>query len=164
MKIGVLTSSRADYGVYLPLLRKIQADPAFELELLVFGTHLSEKFGMTVRQIALDGFGVETKVETLPESDLPGDIADSMAKTISGFTQVWNNKKFDLVFALGDRYEMFAAVASTVPFNIPIAHLHGGETTLGAIDNVFRHSISCMSKFHFTATEVYKKGDGDYRF
>ena len=111
---------------------------------------------MTVGQIEKDGFIVDTKVETLPDGDLPGDISDSMAKTISGFTQVWNNKKFDLVFALGDRYEMFAAVASTVPFNIPVAHLHGGETTLGAIDEVFRHSISCMSKIHFTATEIYK--------
>ncbi len=157
MKIGVLTSSRADYGVYLPLLRKIKADPAFELELLVFGTHLSEKFGMTFKQIELDGFEVETKVETLPDGDLPGDISDSMAKTISGFTKIWRNKKLDLVFALGDRYEMFAAVASSVPFNIPVAHLHGGETTLGAIDNVFRHSITCMSKLHFTGAEPYRK-------
>ena len=156
MKIGVLTSSRADYGVYLPLLRKMQINPAFELELLVFGTHLSEKFGMTVRQIELDGFKVESKVETLPDDDKPSDIADSMAKTIFGFTKIWRNKKFDLVFALGDRYEMFAAVASAVPFNIPVAHLHGGETTLGAIDEVFRHSITCMSKIHFTATEIYK--------
>ena len=157
MKVGVLTSSRADYGIYLPLLRKMKDDPFFELELLVFGTHLSEKFGMTVKQIEQDGFDVETKVETLPEGDLPGDISDSMAKTISGFTQVWINKKFDLIFALGDRYEMFAAVASSVPFNIPVAHLHGGETTLGAIDNVLRHSITCMSKFHFTCAELYKK-------
>lgn len=157
MRVGVLTSSRADYGIYLPLLRRMKEDTFFELELLVFGTHLSEKFGMTVKQIEMDGFKIGARIETAPESDHPGDISGSMAKTISGFANPWKKQNYDLLFALGDRYEMFAAVASSVPFIIPVAHLHGGETTLGAIDNVFRHSISCMSKIHFTATEIYKK-------
>jgi GDP/UDP-N,N'-diacetylbacillosamine 2-epimerase (hydrolysing) len=157
MKIGVLTSSRADYGIYFPLLKKLKADPSYELDLLVFGTHLSEKFGRTVGQIEQDGFTDNIHIETLPKGELPGDIAESMARTITGFSMIWKARKYDLVFALGDRYEMFAAVASTVPFNIPVAHLHGGETTLGVIDNVFRHSISCMSKLHFTAAEEYKQ-------
>jgi len=156
MKIGVLTSSRADYGVYLPLLRKLSSDPDFDVNLLVFGTHLSEKFGNTVSFIESDGFHICNKIQTLVDGDSPADIAISISKTISGFAKVWENNKFDLIFALGDRYEMFAAVASTVPFNIQVAHLHGGETTLGAIDNMFRHSITSMSKFHFTATEIYK--------
>ncbi len=156
MKIAVLTSSRADYGIYLPLLKKLWKDPFFDPELIVFGTHLSEKFGMTLRQIEQDGFPIENKVETLSASDSPGDIANSIAKTIAGFTRIWTTKNFELVLALGDRYEMFAAVSSSVPFNIPVAHIHGGETTLGAIDNVFRNSITCMSRIHFTAAEPYK--------
>ena len=154
---GVLTSSRADYGIYLPLLKALRQDGAFDLRLLVFGTHLSEKFGMTVRQIEADGFEPAVRVETLPAGDAPGDISLSMAKTMEGFTPLWRSTHFDLIFALGDRYEMFAAVASTVPFNIPIAHIHGGETTSGAIDDAFRHAISCMSSLHFTSTETYKE-------
>lgn len=157
MKIGVLTSSRADYGIYLPLLRKMEADPFFDTHILAFGTHLSPKFGMTVKQIEQDGFKVGIRVDTVPTGDKPEDIVVSISKTIAGFSEVWKNNHFDLVIALGDRYEMFAAVASSVPFNIPVAHSHGGETTLGAIDNVLRHSITCMSKFHFTATAIYKQ-------
>jgi len=112
---------------------------------------------LTVRQIEQDGFRVDIKADTVPEGDKPEDISASMAKTIIGFAEVWSNHQFDLVIALGDRYEMFAAVASTVPFNIPVAHLHGGETTTGAIDNVFRHAITCMSKIHFTCTDIYKQ-------
>ena len=157
MRIGVLTSSRADYGIYFPLLKKLENDPFFDLEILAFGTHLSEKYGKTIRQIKNDGFEVKTSIDAMAEGDSPEDISNSMARAIAGFAKVWENKKFDLIFALGDRYEMFAAVASSVPFNIPVAHLHGGETTLGAIDNVFRHSITSMSTYHFASTDQYKK-------
>ncbi len=157
MIVGVLTSSRADYGIYKPLLSLLKSDSSIELKILAFGTHLSDKFGKTVNGIKDDGFIVTHEIETFPESDSPRDISVSMAKTIEKFSQIWENESFDLVFALGDRYEMFAAVASTVPFNIPIAHIHGGETTLGAIDNAFRHSITSMSSYHFTAAEPYKQ-------
>lgn len=157
MKIGVLTSSRADYGIYLPLLKALHSDPFFELQMLVFGSHLSDKFGYTVRQIETDGFTIGQKLHTLPESDKPHDISKAMALTINEFSNVWEKNSFDLIFALGDRYEMFAAVSSTLPFNLPVAHIHGGETTLGAIDNAFRHSITSMSKLHFTTCEAYKK-------
>ena len=157
MTIGVLTSSRADYGIYFPLLRAFQREESFDINLLAFGTHLSEKYGKTINKIREDGFHIYCTVETLPKGDNPGDISISMAKTISGFTPIWNKSHFDLIFALGDRYEMFAAVASTVPFNIPVAHIHGGETTLGAIDNSFRHAITCLSSIHFTSTDIYKE-------
>ena len=157
MKIAVLTSSRADYGIYQPLLKRLSEDPFFKLELIVFGTHLSKNYGMIIKQIKQDGFPIGNKVKTLPISDSPKDISSSISKTISGFAKIWSTKKIDLVLALGDRYEMFAAVSSSVPFNIPVAHIHGGETTLGAIDNVFRNAITCMSKIHFTAAEPYKK-------
>lgn len=156
MKIAVLTSSRADYGIYQPLLKRLSEDPFFKLELIVFGAHLSENYGMTIKQIKQDGFPIGNKVKTLPKADSPGDISNAISKTISGLADIWSTKKFDLVLALGDRYEMFAGVSSIVPFNIPIAHIHGGETTLGAIDNAFRNAITCMSKIHFTAAEPYK--------
>ena len=157
MKIGILTSSRADYGIYQPLLKRIANDDFFDLNLLVFGTHLSEKFGKTIRFIKSDGYPIAHEIETLPDSDSPFAVSRSMAKTIYEFSQVWNEDNFDLIFALGDRYEMFAAVSSTLPFNIPVAHIHGGETTLGAMDNSFRHAITLMSKYHFVAAEPYKK-------
>jgi GDP/UDP-N,N'-diacetylbacillosamine 2-epimerase (hydrolysing) len=156
MKVGVLTSSRADYGIYLPLLRKMSADNYFEIHLLVFGTHMSERFGKTINQIEQDKFRVTAKFDSTPIDDLPGSISMAMANTMSSFTNIWDKEKFELVIALGDRSEMFAAVASLQPFNIPVAHIHGGETTLGAIDNAFRHSITHMSALHFTACEQYR--------
>jgi GDP/UDP-N,N'-diacetylbacillosamine 2-epimerase (hydrolysing) len=157
MKIGVLTSSRADYSIYLPLLKTIQADPFFSLSIIAFGTHLSAKLGYTLDKIKEDGFESVHTLQTYPENDSPNAIVESMGKTLMVFSDFWNKVKFDLVFCLGDRFEMFAACASAIPFNIKLAHIHGGEQTLGAIDDVFRHSITHMSSYHFTASEVYKR-------
>lgn len=158
MKIAVLTSSRADYGIYQPLLRRLEQDPFFDLELIVFGTHLSEFHGYTADMIIEDGFRIARKVESLVLGDSEEAISTAMALTASKFSGVWASVKdrYDLVFCLGDRYEMFAAVAAATPFNLPIAHIHGGEETKGAIDNIFRHSITHMAKYHFTTTEQYK--------
>lgn len=157
MKIGILTSSRADFGVYLPLLKKLFTDTFFRTEIIAFGSHLSELYGKTVNEIIKNNIPVEHKLKTIPSNDTPFDISDSIGETIRVFAKFWNKHKFDLVFALGDRYEMFAAVSSTVAFNIKIAHIHGGETTIGAIDNSFRHAITCMSSLHFTSTTLYKR-------
>jgi len=157
MKIGVLTSSRADYSIYRPLLQEIQKDDFFELSLLVFGSHVSKEHGYTLDQIKEDGFRISFISRNLISGDTPQDIALAMGNTTCEFSEVWGKEKYDLVFALGDRYEMFAAVASTVPFVINIAHIHGGETTLGAIDDSFRHCITAMSNYHFTVTEQYRK-------
>lgn len=157
MRVGVLTSSRADYSIYYPLLKALRTDEHFSLDIIAFGTHLSKQHGYTVQRIEEDGFQVKHRIETLPEADTPEAVGRSMGNTLSGFSSLWKKTKFDLVFCLGDRYEMFAACASTVPFNIRLAHIHGGEETLGAIDNVFRHSITHMASYHFTAAEVYKK-------
>jgi len=157
MKVGVLTSSRADFGIYLPLLRKLDEDEYFDLEIIAFGTHLSKKFGLTITEIKEEGFVIKHSIETLPENDSPVSIALSISKSAQLFSVFWNNNVFDLVFALGDRYEMFAAVLAGSPFNVKFAHIHAGETTLGAIDNAYRHSISLMSKYLFVSTEEYKK-------
>jgi GDP/UDP-N,N'-diacetylbacillosamine 2-epimerase (hydrolysing) len=124
---------------------------------IAFGTHLIEKFGCTIDFIYKDGFNVSEVNDTLSEGDSPADITLSMSKTMQVFSVFYHNNKYDLLFALGDRYEMFAAVAAAAPFNIKIAHIHGGETTLGAIDNSFRHSITSFSTLHFVTTDIYKK-------
>jgi GDP/UDP-N,N'-diacetylbacillosamine 2-epimerase (hydrolysing) len=155
LKIAVLTSSRADYGIYLPLLKALNADPFFDLSIIAFGTHLSPMHGETVQQIYNDGFERVIKADTMPQGDSPADIVAAMGKTLTAFSNIWPSTAFDLVVALGDRYEMFAACASTVPFGIPVAHIHGGETTLGAIDDAFRHSITQMASYHFATTEAY---------
>ncbi len=157
MKIGVLTSTRADFGIYSPLLTLIKNDNFFTLELIVFGTHLSEKYGYTISEIINSGFDVKHKLNTVPEGDKPKDISKAIAETINIFATFWSENNFDLVLALGDRYEMFAAVSAGSPFNINFAHLHAGETTLGAVDNAYRHSISLMSKYLFVSTDIYKK-------
>lgn len=158
MRVGVLTSSRADYGIYLPLLKRLHADEFFTLQLIVLGTHLSGKHGSTINQIEEDGFSILRKVVTDPQGDEAEDISKSIGDTITKFSAVWSEfgSQLDLVFALGDRFEMFAALTAAIPFNIKVAHIHGGETTLGAIDNIFRHSISLMSNYHFVSTEAYK--------
>lgn len=157
MRIAVLTSSRAEYGIYYPLLQKLKDDPFFDLEIIAFGTHLSVKHGYTINQILTDGFEVLHRLETAPEGDTAFDISSSIGATIQKFATFWAKHTFDIVFALGDRYEMFAAVSAAFPFNIKIAHISGGETTLGAIDNAYRHAISLMSAYHFASTDTYKK-------
>jgi GDP/UDP-N,N'-diacetylbacillosamine 2-epimerase (hydrolysing) len=155
--VGVLTSSRADYGIYKPLLRLLSEDKDLDLRVLVFGTHLSKQYGYTVKHIEEDKFNIFCKINSLPSGDSPEDISLSVSETIRQFTSLWQGNHFDMVICLGDRYEMFAAVASTIPFNIPISHIHGGETTLGSIDNVFRNAITCMASLHFTSTVEYKR-------
>lgn len=156
MKVAVLTSSRADYGIYLPLLKRLQNDPFFDLSIIAFGSHLSNAFGFTLQSILNDGFNIIHTVETIPVSDTPQAISRAMGKTITQFSDIWNDNKFDLVFCLGDRFEMFAACASSIPFNLKLAHIHGGEQTLGAIDESFRHAITHMSTYHFTTTTQYR--------
>ena len=157
MKVGVLTSSRADFGIYLPLLKLLKEDSFFSLEIIAFGTHLSKKHGSTISEIEKYDFKKIHKIITTPELDSAKNIAQSIGDTISKFSNFWDKNLFDLVICLGDRYEMFAAVSASVPFNIDIAHIHAGETTLGAIDNAFRHAISLFSKILFVSTDQYKQ-------
>ena len=111
----------------------------------------------TIELIRKDGFKIKDNFKTNPLTDTPLAISNSIAKTITNFSKIWAKDKYDLIIAIGDRFEMFAACASSIPFNIPIAHIHGGETTKGAFDDCFRHSITQMSNIHFTSSEIYKK-------
>ncbi len=156
MKVALLTSSRADYGIYLPLIKQLKRDSFFQLYIIAFGTHLSSLYGESVKQIINDGFDIDHIVDTMPDADSPLAISSAIGKTAINFATLWNKESYDLILALGDRYEMFAACATAVPFSIPIAHIHGGETTLGAIDDAFRNAITQMSVLHFTTTDKYK--------
>ncbi len=155
--IGILTSSRADYSIYYPLIIELQKLPNTEVEIIAFGTHLSHDHGYTMDQIVADGLEVKYKINhCFASNDSAFDVSMAMAQTSYHFANFWKDHQFDLVFCLGDRYEMFAAVSAAVPFQINLAHLYGGEKTEGAIDDCLRHSITMMSKWHFAACDQYK--------
>jgi UDP-hydrolysing UDP-N-acetyl-D-glucosamine 2-epimerase len=151
----VVTTSRADYGIYRPVLREIAQRPELELRLLITGSHLSDQFGMTVGEIESDGFDTSGRVELCMSSDTPEAIVTSTGQAMMGFADYYRGVRPDLLLVLGDRYEMHAAVTAAVPFLIPLAHIHGGELTEGAIDDALRHSITKLSHLHFPATEAY---------
>jgi|694.fasta_scaffold81809_4 GDP/UDP-N,N'-diacetylbacillosamine 2-epimerase (hydrolysing) len=157
MKIGVLTSSRADFGIYMPLLSKLKEDSFFRVEIIAFGTHLSKFHGFTISEIDFEGFSLIHKISSLISNDDEQSIATSYGLTALKFAEFWAHNNYDLVFCLGDRFEMSAAVQAAIPYGVKIAHLHGGETTLGAIDNIYRHQITLASKLHFTATEKFSQ-------
>ncbi len=154
-RIGVLTTSRSDYGIFLPLLRSIDEDPDLELLLIVSGTHLSPEFGLTVEAIEADGFEIAERVAMLLSSDTPEGIAKSMGLGTIGYGQALARLRPDILVLLGDRFETHAAAVAALPFKIPVAHLHGGELTQGAIDDALRHSLTKLSHLHFVATEEY---------
>lgn len=157
MKIGVLTSSRADYGIYQPLLEKLREDSFFELEIVAFGTHLSKFHGYTVNEIYKDNFPIIHEINSILTNDDEVAISTAYSLTALKFSDFWKYNKYDLVFCLGDRFEMNAAVQAGIPYRINFAHIHGGETTLGAIDNIYRHQITMASHIHFTAADVFSK-------
>lgn len=153
--IGVVTVARSDYGIYRPILRRIQDDPDLRLMLFVTGMHLSPEFGLTVQSIEQDGFEISERVEMLLFSDTPEGISKSMGLGIIGFAQAYARSRPDILLVLGDRFEMHSAALAALPFKIPVAHIHGGELTLGAIDDALRHSITKLSHLHFVSTQQY---------
>ncbi|MBU2494642.1 MAG: UDP-N-acetylglucosamine 2-epimerase (hydrolyzing) [Bacteroidetes bacterium] len=157
IKIALLTAGRSDYSIYLPLIKKIFSEKYFDLHIIAFGSHPYEEFGRTIDFIENDGFKASYIVKALESDFTSKSIAISMGNTIKEFAHIYEKESYELIFALGDRFEMFAAVSASVPFNIQVAHLHGGESTLGAIDDKFRHAITLISKYHFTSTENHAK-------
>lgn len=156
-RICVVTGSRAEYGLLYWLMKEIQGDPDLKLQVMVTGAHLSPEFGLTWKQIEEDGFEIDEKVEMLLSSDTPAGIAKSTGLGIIGFADAFARLKPDLVVLLGDRFEIFASAATAHIARIPIAHIHGGETTEGAIDEAFRHAVTKMSQIHLVAAEPYRK-------
>lgn len=153
--IGVVTTARSDYGLYRPLLNLIKDDPDLRLHLIVSGMHLSPQFGSTVTDIEADGFVVNERVESLLDADTPEGMSKSIGFGVTGFAQAYSRYRPDVLVVSGDRFEMFAAAVAAVPFRIPMAHIHGGEVTEGALDDVWRHCLTKMSHLHFVSTEEY---------
>jgi len=155
-KICVVTGSRADYGLLYWLMREIESIDNLKLQIVVTGMHLSPEFGLTFNQIEQDGFIIDYKVEMLLSSDSGIGISKSMGLGMIGFADAFEGLKPDLLVLLGDRFEIFSAASVATILKIPIAHLHGGETTEGAFDESFRHSITKMSHLHFVSMLDYR--------
>ncbi|MDF2596635.1 MAG: neuC [Clostridia bacterium] len=156
-KLCVITGSRAEYGLLRPLIDKIKKDKDVELQLIVTGMHLEHHFGLTYREIELDGYKIDRKIAIDLNGDTSEAICKSMGLAMIGFGETYASLRPDMVIVLGDRYEIFAAVSAAMISQIPIAHIHGGEITQGAYDDWMRHAISKMSYLHFTSTEVYRQ-------
>lgn len=155
-KIAVITGTRAEYGLMYWIIKGIHEEPDLELQLIVTGMHLSPEFGLTVQEIEKDGFQIAERVEMLLSSDTDSAIATSMGLGMIGFAKAYSRLRPDIILVLGDRFEMLAAVSASVPFRIPVAHIHGGESTEGLIDEPIRHAITKMSHLHFTSTDRYR--------
>lgn len=156
-KIAVVTGTRAEFGLLSPLMDEIQKEKEMQLQLIVTAMHLSPEFGYTVDEIEKKGYKIDKKVECLLSSDSAVGITKSVGLAMIGFADALNELNPDLVIILGDRTEMLAAATAAMIGNIPIAHIHGGETTEGAYDESIRHAITKMSYLHFTSTETYMK-------
>ena len=158
IKIAVITTSRSDYGILSPLLRKIDTSDLLNLELIVSGSHLSENLGYTLDEIKKDGFNnyhlVDIDIDMNNEKYKEADI---IGVGLNKFSQLFKATEPDIVVVLGDRYELFSAVLSAFFLKITLAHIHGGEKTVGALDDSIRHAITKLSHIHFPATEIYKK-------
>lgn len=156
MKICVVTGTRAEYGLLYWLMKEIDLNSELELQIIVTGMHLSPEFGLTHKVIEQE-FNINKKIEMLLSSDTPVGISKSIGLAQISFSEAYDELKPDLVILLGDRYEIFAAATAAMVARIPIAHLHGGETTEGAFDEAIRHSVTKMSHLHFTATDEYRR-------
>lgn len=156
-KICVVTGTRAEYGQLRWVMEGIRASRDLELQLIVTGMHLSPEFGLTYREIEQDGFKIDRKIEMLLSSDTPTGLIKSIGVGLIGFGDALQQLQPDLLLVLGDRFEIFSAVVAAMVARVPVAHLHGGETTEGVIDEAIRHSITKMSHLHFVAAEEYRR-------
>lgn len=155
-KICVVTGNRADYGLLYWLMREIAADAALKLQLVVTGAHLSQKFGSTVRVIEDDGFAIDARVDIEPDDDSAQGVARSLGLAVIGIGEALARLRPDVVVLQGDRYEMLGAAAAALIARVPIAQIHGGEITEGAIDDSLRHAVTKLASLHFVAAEPYR--------
>ena len=156
MKICVVTSTRAEYGLLKPLIKRISEDAELELDLVVTGTHLAEKHGLTVDEIKKDAFPISYEIPILEEGNSAYDVSITMANAIKGFAKCFRDDRPDMVVILGDRTEMLGVASAAMNERIPIAHISGGEVTEGAVDDCVRHALTKMSYLHFTSTKAYR--------
>jgi GDP/UDP-N,N'-diacetylbacillosamine 2-epimerase (hydrolysing) len=156
-KICVVTGTRAEYGLLSLLMKGIQQNKELDLQIIATGMHLSPEFGLTFKEIEKDGFEIDHKIEMLLSADTASAISKSTGLGIIGLSDAYSALKPDIIVVLGDRYEVLAASIAALFARIPLAHIHGGETTVGAYDEAIRHSITKMATWHFAATDTYSK-------
>lgn len=156
-RICVLTATRAEYGLLKPVIVKLNALPRLDIRIAVTGMHLSPDFGFTYREIENDNLKIDKKIDILLSSDTPASVSKSMGLAMIGFADYFEELCPDMLLVLGDRYETLAVCCAAMNARIPIAHMYGGETTQGAVDESIRHAITKMSYLHFTSTEEYRK-------
>lgn len=155
-QVGILTATRAEFGLLKPLILRLMKEDFCETKVIVTGAHLSAAFGNTYKEIEEAGIPIAEKIVCVTKSDTPQDITGNMAMAMEGFGKYFEKNKLDLLIVLGDRYETMAVCIAAMNAQIPIAHIHGGETTEGIIDEAIRHSITKMSHIHFACTEMYR--------
>jgi UDP-hydrolysing UDP-N-acetyl-D-glucosamine 2-epimerase len=153
----VVTGSRAEYGLLRNIIKLIKSEPTMQLQIIATGSHLSEKFGSTYKEILEDGINIDFKIDILDVVINEQTTSIAMGKVQAEVSKVLQETKPDLLLVLGDRYEILSAVIAALLCKIPVAHIHGGEVTTGAFDDSIRHSITKMSHLHFVATEKSKK-------
>ncbi len=156
-KICVVTGTRADYGLLKRLMEAVRRDSALQLQIIATGMHLSPQFGMTYRDIEEDGFDIDIKVEMLLAADSPAAVTKTMGLGLLGFADAFDRLSPDVIVILGDRSEALVAAQAAFVAGVPIAHIHGGERTEGAMDEGFRHAITKMAQLHFVAAEPYRR-------
>ena len=156
-RICVITGTRGDYGPLFWLMREIEADPDLALQLVVTGTHLAPEFGKTVAVIEEDGFAIAKRIDIEIGDDSAAGVARSLGLAVIGLGAAIETLKPDIVVLQGDRYEILAAAGAATVACVPIAHIHGGEITEGAMDDTMRHAITKMAHLHFTAAEAYRR-------
>ena len=156
-RIAIVTGTRAEYGLLLPVIRRVRADPGLKLQLLVTGSHLSRAHGMTVREIERDGLPIAARVDLRLSGDDARATADALARGVSGFARAFARLRPDVLVVLGDRYEILAAAAAALPFGLPVAHIHGGESSEGVWDESVRHAVTKLSHLHFPAAPLYAR-------
>lgn len=155
--IAVVTAGRSDYGYYLPVLRRLRAEPDMRVSIIATGSHLVPELGFTIQAIEADGFEITEQVEMTLAGDSATAIATSIGLGVIDFAHTFSRLKPDLLLLLGDRYEMLAAGCAVLPFSIPVAHIAGGELSEGAMDELIRHALTKMSHLHFVSTECYRR-------
>jgi GDP/UDP-N,N'-diacetylbacillosamine 2-epimerase (hydrolysing) len=156
-KICVVTGTRAEFGLLRWLMQELKQQPELELQVVATGMHLSPEFGSTYREIEEAGFTIHARVEMLLSADTTTAVTKSMGLGVIGFADAYERLQPDVIVVLGDRFEIFAAASAALIAGIPIAHIHGGETTEGAFDEAIRHSITKMSHLHFVAAKEYRQ-------
>jgi GDP/UDP-N,N'-diacetylbacillosamine 2-epimerase (hydrolysing) len=156
-KLCIVTGTRADYGLLRPVISEIRDRAGLELQLVATGMHLSPEFGLTYREIEQDGVRIDRKIEMLLSADTPSAITKSIGLGAIGFADALDQLRPDVLIVLGDRFEILAAAMAALPARIPMAHIHGGETTEGAFDESIRHAVTKMAHLHFVAAEEYRR-------